>query len=393
MIKRDIFLNKFLNSKLNIIILLVGVLIYNFERNRILNTPKWLTILLILLTFSTILIFLFFRYRKFKEYYKSRFKDKFYVSGFVLGILIFTLICQSFFWIPLNYYIKFKSKNNEQMEFRSEITNVFTTGYNRIDYSFKREIYSAYLDLTLYDKKELTDKYYLLIKAKKSIFGIYYVNSFEINNKKQSQNKSLNNDSIIPSSLINEKDDNKNKIKNSDFEIENCERLYDEENSFNQYPDIVEVRILDSLINLENDSNTKFFKQEKKDICKYDTIVNWILQKGDYTYFGVYLMKHKTKEYILAISKDMSGTGIGSNFRYILLLDLVSGKTFETATLSKTNKLFFFDKRDSLFYFKINYSADWDKDWDNVKLEITKNKVIFGSKDILLGHPYIENRK
>jgi|GEM_PF-2490161 hypothetical protein len=183
MIKRDIFLNKFLNSKLNIIILLVGVLIYNFERNRILNTPKWLTILLILLTFSTILIFLFFRYRKFKEYYKSRLKDKFYVSGFVLGILIFTLICQSFFWIPLNYYIKFKSKNNEQMEFRSEITNVFTTGYNRIDYSFKREIYSAYLDLTLYDKKELTDKYYLLIKAKKSIFGIYYVNSFEIINK------------------------------------------------------------------------------------------------------------------------------------------------------------------------------------------------------------------
>jgi hypothetical protein len=135
------------------------------------------------------------------------------------------------------------------------------------------------------------------------------------------------------------------------------------------------------LIHVQPKPKTKFRKLEKDEICKYDTIVNWI-DRRDNTYFGVYSIIYKKKNYLMAISRNRTGTGIGSSFRHMLILDNDSGHTFETLTLIGAKEQFFFDKKEDLYYYKVTFSQDRDKDGEHVRLDISKRKVGFDTNDI-----------
>lgn len=179
-INKDKLFEKILNSKGIYIIFLLGVIINLFGYDKILNIPIWLSFTKVFLTFSFIVIFFISRYVKYREYYKKKFKDKFYIMGFVTGVIILSLIGQSFLNIPINLIIKTKAKDSSKEKFKCEITNVITTNSDKLHFVFLDRDYSRYFNLKSYNRNELEDKYYLEIEARKSIFKTYYVDNIKI---------------------------------------------------------------------------------------------------------------------------------------------------------------------------------------------------------------------
>jgi len=180
---KDVFFEKLLNSKALYIILLGCVLLYLYGDDRVLNLSVYLFILKFTIILILLLIFIAVRYFKYKIYYRKKFQDKIYVVGLFFGLIIFSLIIQGVINIPLNYIIKIYSKNSPEESFDCEITNVVVTKIDKIHFKFKGKIYSRYFNTNDYNRKDLIQNYWLNIKAKKSVWNTYYIQSMELQNK------------------------------------------------------------------------------------------------------------------------------------------------------------------------------------------------------------------
>jgi hypothetical protein len=180
---KDIFLEKVLKSKLFYWSILVLVLIYLYQDDRILNIPTIYFWIRFLIAMVVIGLFLFFRYNKFKAYYKRKFKDKIYLFSFLGGILIFSLIGQSFLNIPLNLFVKEMSKQNAIEIYDCEITNVITTSIDKIHFKFLGKGYSRYFNVNNFKREDLMHNYYLEVKTRRAFNNIYYIESMSLKKK------------------------------------------------------------------------------------------------------------------------------------------------------------------------------------------------------------------
>lgn len=178
--KKDIFLEKWLNSRTSYIVLFAFIFVYLYTDDTILNLPKNLFILKLVFVFIIVILFFLWRYSKYKVYYKRKFKDKIYLIGLFFGIVIFSLIIQGVLNIPLNFLIISKSKNSPVGTFYCEITNVVLTGTDKIDFKFLDRKYSRYFNVSGYERRDVIKNHLLKLCVKKSILDTYYVESFEL---------------------------------------------------------------------------------------------------------------------------------------------------------------------------------------------------------------------
>ncbi len=181
--KQDLAFEKVVNSKLTYIVLLILVVVYLYSDDRILNIPIvffWSKFFFIIVFFS---ILLRWRYTKYKSYYVQKIRDKVVVIGSIVVFLIFSMIFQGILNIPLNYIVKNEVKNKLVEVYNCKITNVITTGTDKIHFLFKKKRYSRYFNVNNYEKRELIDDCYLQLKVQKSFWNIYYVNGMEIKQK------------------------------------------------------------------------------------------------------------------------------------------------------------------------------------------------------------------
>lgn len=180
---KDVFFEKLSNSKALYLILLGCVLVYLYGDDRVLNLPVYLFMLKFTIILILVLVFIAVRYFKYKSYYRKKIQDKVYVTVLILGLIIFSLIMQGVINIPLNYIIKIYSKNSLVESFNCEITNVVVTKVDKIHFRFKGKQYYRYFNVNDFDRKDLIHNYWLNIKARKSVWNTYYIESMDLQNK------------------------------------------------------------------------------------------------------------------------------------------------------------------------------------------------------------------
>lgn len=180
---KDIFLEKLLNSKALYVILLACVLAYLYSDDKILNLPNYLFISKFVIVIVSLSIFVLWRRSKYKTYYERKFKDKVYLVGLFLGLVVFSLIIQGVLNIPLNYIILTNSKNNSVESFNCEITNVVTTNIDKIHFKFMGNKYSRYYNVNDYERKDLMQNYWLNIQVRKSNWDTYCIESMNLQRK------------------------------------------------------------------------------------------------------------------------------------------------------------------------------------------------------------------
>ena len=180
---RDIFLEKLLGSKTLYLVLLAFVMVYLLGDDKILNLPSYLFISKFVIVFVSLSIFVLWRRSKYKTYYERKFKDKVYLVGLFLGLVVFSLIIQGVLNIPLNYVIISKSKNSSIENYDCEIINIETTDIDKIQFKFLGKNYSRYYNVNDYEKKDLMQNYWLNIQVRKSIWDTYYIESMNLQRK------------------------------------------------------------------------------------------------------------------------------------------------------------------------------------------------------------------
>lgn len=180
---KDVFLMKILNSKTLYFILLASVLVYLFGDDKVLNLPDYLWVSKFTFVFVSLSMFVFWRYTKHKRYYERKFKDKVYLVGFVLTVVIFSSIIQGTLNIPINYLIKSNSRNSSVENYYCEITNVVTTNIDKIHFKFRGKVYSRYYNVSHFSRKDLMQNYWLSIQVKKSIWNTYYIEGMKLQSK------------------------------------------------------------------------------------------------------------------------------------------------------------------------------------------------------------------
>lgn len=178
--KADTNFKKVVNSKITYLILLIFLLVYLYGDDRVLNIPLSFFIFKLVITLLVISLLLFWRYTKYKDYYRRKFKDKIYVISLIVIVSVFSIIIQGIFNIPLNYVIKYKAQNEPLEVYNCEITNVITINIDKIHFKFKGKSYSRYFEVNEYERTELMNNFYLQLQVQKTFWNIYYINGMDI---------------------------------------------------------------------------------------------------------------------------------------------------------------------------------------------------------------------
>ena len=181
--KKDTHLQKILNSRMTYIALLGLVLLYRFQDDRILNIPTRIFIITLAVSFFAVMLFLLLRFRAYTEYYKRKLNDKIYIAVLILVIVIFSFLLQGIISIPLNVLIKRNSVDSLTETFECPISNVITTGTDKIHFVFMGSTYSRYFEVNGFDRKDLIEHYILEIEAKKSLWDTYYIERMSLKKK------------------------------------------------------------------------------------------------------------------------------------------------------------------------------------------------------------------
>lgn len=176
---KDGKLIKFLNNKILYIILVAIVLIYAITNSQIINYPKYIKIISYFVSGFIVLLIIGWRYIKYSDYYKKKIKEKYYVVKAVIIYLISLFFIRVMFFIALNIIVKYNAKDSPVESFNVEILNVHTNttprNISNIQYKFRDNIYSTYIELPSNNKADIINNYKLIIYAKESLFGSYYI--------------------------------------------------------------------------------------------------------------------------------------------------------------------------------------------------------------------------
>lgn len=181
-IRKDKKLRRILNSKRTYLILLLPVITYYFLDTQILNEPVNLISLKALISAIVLILFLYARYTKFKEYYVEFIKQMRFLDSLIClaGLLFTGIILQAIISIPLYLFIIAKAQKSDTEYFDCKIRNVVTTGIDKIHFEFKGERYSRNFNTAGYSRKELLNNYHLEIAVKKSIANMYVLENLQI---------------------------------------------------------------------------------------------------------------------------------------------------------------------------------------------------------------------
>ncbi len=176
---KDGKLIKFLNNKILYIILAAIVLIYAITNSQIINYPKYIEIISYFVSGFIVLLIIGWRYIKYSDYYKKKIKEKYYIVKAIIIYFISLFFIRVMFFIVLNTIVKYNAKDSPVESFNVEILNVHTNttprNISNIQYKFRDNIYSTYIELPSNNKADIINKYKLIIYAKESLFGSYYI--------------------------------------------------------------------------------------------------------------------------------------------------------------------------------------------------------------------------
>ena len=171
----DYKLKILLNSRKTYLIILLLLAVYFVQGDNVLNEPWLFFCIKLFLALTAVSIFCYIRFRKFRQYYLRKIKDKFFAIATIIGLSLAIIWLQTILSIPMNLIISFYSRNNEVEYHNCRIQNVITTGFDKIHFVFLNKQYSRYFSLDGHTRRELIDNYWLTIAVKKSIAGTYYL--------------------------------------------------------------------------------------------------------------------------------------------------------------------------------------------------------------------------
>jgi hypothetical protein len=178
--RKDSKLIDTLNNKYFYIGLCILVLIYSISDDRVLNEPNYFVLIRTSLAIALVSMFSYTRYKKFKDYYRRKFKDRLTVILFV-GVFFFSIfLLQGIFEIPIALLIKTYAKDSRTETFECDIKTVATTGIDKVHFVFLGKQYVRYLNVQGHKRKELISDFCVKIAAKKSLGGSYYLESIEL---------------------------------------------------------------------------------------------------------------------------------------------------------------------------------------------------------------------
>ena len=191
--KKDKLLDKLFGSKIFIFALLIVVIIYYNDITKVLNVPLWFSILKMGITIFLMLLFLFWRFKLFPEYYKRKYKDKIYVGFTVFTIIVLSFVFQMFLSIPFNFIVKKSAENNpiELYDCRITYFSSIRRGGHYVHYEFLDDCYSvswSYRNIkkitNAEDRKSIEEKlqkdYVLRLQVEKTFWNIYYVENISL---------------------------------------------------------------------------------------------------------------------------------------------------------------------------------------------------------------------
>lgn len=181
-VRKDKKLIRILNSKRTYLILLLPVIAYYLLDAKILNEPVNLILLKALISAAILILFLYARYTKFKEYYIEFIKQMRFLDSLICltGLLFTGIILQAIISIPLYLFVIAKAQKSDTEYFDCKIRNVVTTGADKIHFEFKGKRYSQKFNTAGYSRKELLNSYHLKVAVKKSIANMYVLENLKL---------------------------------------------------------------------------------------------------------------------------------------------------------------------------------------------------------------------
>src|SRR5262245_27156331 len=113
-IPRDNKFISFFKSRVTYVLVLIAVLIYLFQENKMLNEPYYLTFILYLISIGIVVLIFAPRFKRYRQFYISELKRLYLLDKIIvfLGIALVVFILQSILSIPLNFVIKECSRGN-----------------------------------------------------------------------------------------------------------------------------------------------------------------------------------------------------------------------------------------------------------------------------------------
>lgn len=182
--RKDVFIARLLKRRWLYLISAFIVFLYQLTNSKVLNFPRFLSLACLMFSFLVIIVFIYIRYRKYKEYYLRKFRDKFYVLGFVVGIIFFSGLFQFALRVPINLLIAQSATSSDSEYYDCRIKSVNTIGYDKISFIFLDKRYSRYYSIAGYDLQQLKSSYVIKLEVKKSILDSYFIESFELTTRK-----------------------------------------------------------------------------------------------------------------------------------------------------------------------------------------------------------------
>lgn len=181
-IKKDASLIKFFNSKAIYVLIFLALLVYLFQDAKILNRPFYLVFILYLIALGIVILIFIFRYRKYRQYYTQEIREFLFLDKIILitGVVLLVIVIESILSIPVDFAIKKYSKAESIAYYDCKITNVITTGVDKIHFIFLDRRYSRYFNVNGFSRRELIDNYYIELEVRQSIFNTYYIESMSL---------------------------------------------------------------------------------------------------------------------------------------------------------------------------------------------------------------------
>lgn len=176
-------MRKLLESRNFYLVLAFLLLLYMVIDAAILNLPKYFFWLNFILSFISIVLLLYFRYRKYPAYYQRKFRDKTYLIFSSIAILFFSLVFQFYLYIPIDILVYLGPKQPNFEYYQCRITDITQRGYNKVTFEFLDRKYTRRLDIGQFERDDLIENYLVELEVKKSLFGAYYVSYFDLKSK------------------------------------------------------------------------------------------------------------------------------------------------------------------------------------------------------------------
>jgi len=182
-VKKDLLVLNLINlfeRKWFLLLLLLFGWLYVFTDKRVLNFPKYISWINFIVCILATLIFLFVRYKKNREYYRRKFRDKISLIFISLVALFWVFTFHFFLNIPVNLVIAKAADKSNYEYYDCKIIHVSTIGVDAVTFIFLNNKYSQYYRMGGYKSQEVERDYVMRLKVKKSILNAYYLINIEL---------------------------------------------------------------------------------------------------------------------------------------------------------------------------------------------------------------------